>query len=222
MIKIAPSLLAADFGCLRDEIRKAEKGGADLLHLDVMDGNFVPNITFGPLIVEAVRRLTDLKLDVHLMIQRPDRHLDAFAASGADCITLHVEACDDIAGALRHISATGVCAGVALNPETPPDRLRRYLGLLDVVLVMSVNPGFGGQTFLPSSVEKIKNLRRWIDEDRLKAKIEVDGGIYHKTAPLVTKAGAHILVAGSAIFGPGNVEDNIKTLRDYALRGISR
>ncbi len=213
-MKIAPSLLAADFTCLRTEVWKAEAGGADLLHLDVMDGHFVPNITFGPIVVKTVRRLTHLKLDVHLMIQQPARYVDQFAASGADSITVHIETCHNLPGMIRQIRTQQVCVGVALNPDTPIDVVRPVLDQLDLVLVMSVNPGFGGQTFIPSCLRKIRQLRRWIDQAGLKTEIEVDGGIWPQTALRVKQAGVDILVAGSAIFGSGDVAENIRALRN--------
>ncbi len=213
-VKIAPSLLAADFTCLRTEVWKAEAGGADLLHLDVMDGHFVPNITFGPMVVKTVRRLTHLKLDVHLMIQQPSRYVGQFADSGADSITVHTETCHDLPGVIRQIRTQRVCVGVALNPDTPIDVIKPVLEQLDLVLVMSVNPGFGGQAFMPSCLRKIRELRRWIDRAGLKTEIEVDGGIWPQTAPRVKQAGVDILVAGSAIFGSGDVAENIRALRN--------
>lgn len=213
-MKIAPSLLAADFTCLRTEVERAEAGGADLLHLDVMDGHFVPNITFGPIVVKAVRKLTQLKLDVHLMIKQPARYLEDFAADGADSITVHAEVCPDLPGIIGQIRTQQVCVGVSLNPGTPVDVLKPVLEQLDLVLVMSVNPGFGGQTFIPSCLEKIRQLRQWIDQAGLKTEIEIDGGIWPQTASEAKQAGVDILVAGSAIFGSGDVAENIRALRN--------
>ncbi len=213
-MKIAPSLLAADFTCLRTEVEKAEAGGADLLHLDVMDGHFVPNITFGPIVVKAVRKLTQLKLDVHLMIKQPARYLEDFAADGADSITVHAEVCPDLPGIIGQIRTQQVCVGVSLNPDTPVDVLKPVLEQLDLVLVMSVNPGFGGQTFIPSCLEKIRQVRQWIDQAGLKTEIEIDGGIWPQTASEAKQAGVDILVAGSAIFGSGDVAENIRALRN--------
>ncbi|MCK4591449.1 MAG: ribulose-phosphate 3-epimerase [Candidatus Latescibacteria bacterium] len=213
-MKIAPSLLAADFTCLRTEVEKTEAGGADLLHLDVMDGHFVPNITFGPIVVKAVRKLTQLKLDVHLMIKQPARYLEDFAADGADSITVHAEVCPDLPGIIGQIRTQQVCVGVSLNPDTPVDVLKPVLEQLDLVLVMSVNPGFGGQTFIPSCLEKIRQVRQWIDQAGLKTEIEIDGGIRPQTASEAKQAGVDILVAGSAIFGSGDVAENIRALRN--------
>lgn len=200
-VRLAPSLLSADFARLADQIAAVEATGlADRLHVDVMDGVFVPTITIGPLVVEAIRRSTRLPLDVHLMVQNPAAHLAAFVQAGADQIFIHVEACPHLHRDLLTIRRLGCRAGVALNPGTPVGWLEVVLGLVDAVLVMTVNPGWGGQEFLPETVEKIVALREWRDRRGLRAEIVVDGGINPQTAPLVQRAGAEVLVAGSAVF----------------------
>lgn len=205
-IAIAPSILSADFGRLAEEIHAVEAAGADLLHVDVMDGRFVPNITLGPVVVQAIRRATKLPLDLHLMIVEPEKYLDAFADAGADTINIHFEATAHAHRALQHIRSRKKRAGLALNPATPENGLRYLLGSLDQVLVMSVNPGFGGQSFLHEVLPKVTAIRRMIDEGRHPIEIEIDGGIAEGTAGLAVSAGACALVAGSAIF----------TARDYA------
>jgi ribulose-phosphate 3-epimerase len=203
-LRIAPSILSADFARLADELRAIETAGADLVHVDVMDGRFVPNITIGPVVVQAVRASTKLPLDVHLMIVEPDRYLEAFARAGADVISVHAEAVPDLPRVLRQIRALGKRAAVAVNPASPLDGLPELLPELDMVLIMSVNPGFSGQHFMESVVPKIRTLRAEIDRRGLEVDIEVDGGIAPPTAPAVIEAGADILVAGSAVFGaPG-------------------
>ena len=200
-LRIAPSILSADFARLGDELRAIETAAADLVHVDVMDGRFVPNITIGPVVVQAVRASTKLPLDVHLMIVEPDRYLEAFARAGADVISVHAEAVPDLRPVLRQIRALGKRAAVAVNPASPLDGLPELLPELDMVLIMSVNPGFSGQHFMESVVPKIRTLRAEIDRRGLKVDIEVDGGIAPGTAPAVIQAGADILVAGSAVFG---------------------
>jgi len=200
-LRIAPSILSADFARLGDELRAIETAAADLVHVDVMDGRFVPNITIGPVVVQAVRASTKLPLDVHLMIVEPDRYLEAFARAGADVISVHAEAVPDLRPVLRQIRALGKRAAVAVNPASPLDGLPELLPELDMVLIMSVNPGFSGQHFMESVVPKIRTLRAEIDRRGLKVDIEVDGGIAPATAPAVIAAGADILVAGSAVFG---------------------
>ncbi|HEY8497171.1 MAG TPA: ribulose-phosphate 3-epimerase [Limnochordales bacterium] len=209
---LAPSLLSADFARLAEEIARVEPE-ADWLHLDVMDGHFVPNITFGPDLVRAVRSVTRLPLDVHLMIEEPDRHLEAFARAGADILTVHVEACPHLQRTLQHIRDLGCRAGVALNPHTPLDNIRYVLDDADLVLLMTVNPGFGGQKFLPSVVPKVRRLAAWLRLTARRTHIEVDGGINTETAPLVVAAGANVLVAGSAVFGAPDPRAVLRALR---------
>ena len=198
---IAPSILSADFTRLGEEVRAVEAAGADWIHADVMDGHFVPNITFGPLVVAAVRKITQLPIDVHLMIESPDRYIQAFAEAGADWISVQVETCPHLNRAVQQIKETGAKAGVVLNPSTPLSALDWVLEYTDYVLIMSVNPGFGGQAFIGNSLEKIRRLRRMINERALSTLIEVDGGIKEKNIAEVAAAGADVFVAGSAIFG---------------------
>ncbi|MGC4090738.1 MAG: ribulose-phosphate 3-epimerase [Polyangiaceae bacterium] len=212
-IRIAPSILSADFGRLADEIEVVDVGGADWIHVDVMDGAFVPNITAGPLLVRAARAATRLPVDVHLMIQEPDRYLEKFAEAGADVITVHVEACTHLQRTLAAIRALGKRAGVALNPHTSEESIRYVFGDLDLILVMSVNPGFGGQKFLPPMLRKLRNLRTAIDHEGLSIDLEVDGGVTRETARQVVEAGARVLVAGSAVFDAPNRADAIRVLR---------
>jgi ribulose-phosphate 3-epimerase len=200
MIKIAPSILSADFSKLGEEIKDVEKGGADLIHVDVMDGHFVPNITIGPLIVESIRPITKLPLDVHLMIENPDHYIETFAKAGADYITVHVEACKHLHRTIQLIKSFGVKSGVVLNPATPVQWIEPIIDELDMVLLMSVNPGFGGQKFIPSVLHKIKQVKELVDLKELNLEIEVDGGVNQETAPLCIEAGASVLVAGSAVY----------------------
>lgn len=209
---LAPSLLSADFARLAEEIARVEPE-ADWLHLDVMDGHFVPNITFGPDLVRAVRSVTRLPLDVHLMIEEPDRHLEAFARAGADILTVHVEACPHLQRTLQHIRDLGCRAGVALNPHTPLDNIRYVLDDVDLVLLMTVNPGFGGQKFLPAVLPKVRRLAAWMRLTGRRIHIEVDGGINTETAPLAVEAGANVLVAGSAVFGAPDPRAVLRALR---------
>jgi ribulose-phosphate 3-epimerase len=202
-IKIAPSILSADFARLGDEIAAAAAAGADQIHVDVMDGHYVPNITIGPVVVKSIRRITDLPLDVHLMISEPARYVQAFADAGANALTVHVEADPHLHRTVQHIHDVGLKAGVALNPATPVAALSAIVADVEIVLVMSVNPGFGGQAFIPGSVEKIAALRALLDGAGLRPDLAVDGGISVETAGLVVSAGVDVLVAGSAIFQPG-------------------
>lgn len=210
MIKIAPSILSADFARLGEEIKDVEKGGADYIHVDVMDGHFVPNITIGPLIVEAIRPITSLPLDVHLMIEKPDRYIPEFAKAGADIITVHVEACPHLHRTIQLIKSFGIKAGVVLNPHTPVSTIQHVLEDIDMVLLMTVNPGFGGQSFIHSVLPKIQEVSRMVRERGLTVDIEVDGGVNAETARLCVEAGANVLVAGSAIY---NEKDRAQAIR---------
>ncbi len=213
-IKVAPSILSADFARLGDEIKAVEAAGADLIHVDVMDGHFVPNITIGPLIVAAARRATKLPLDVHLMITNPELYISEFAKAGADSITVHVETARHLNRLIQSIKEhKGVKAGVSLNPATPLSSLDYVLADADLVLIMSVNPGFGGQAFIPSALDKIAKLRKRIDDSGLKTEIEVDGGVKPENAAAIVKAGADILVAGSAVFGAQDYAKAISGIR---------
>jgi ribulose-phosphate 3-epimerase len=210
---IAPSILSADFSKLGDEIKAVEAAGADWIHADVMDGHFVPNITIGPLIVEAVKRVTDLPIDVHLMIENPDNYISAFAAAGASHISVQVETCIHLNRTVQLIKDCGAQAGVVLNPSTPLAHLEWVLEDLDYVLIMSVNPGFGGQEFIPSSLDKIKALRQQIQDRGLSVLIEVDGGVNEKTIAQIASAGTDVFVAGSAIFGSKDYDKTIQSFR---------
>ena len=214
MVKIAPSILSANFARLGEEIKEVEQGGADWIHVDVMDGHFVPNITIGPLIVDAIRPVTQLPLDVHLMIEEPDRYIPQFAKSGADWISVHQEACRHLHRTIHLIKEQGVKAGVVLNPATPLVTVEAVLPDVDMVLLMTVNPGFGGQAFIPGVVPKIRELRRMLDERGLNhVEIEVDGGVNEQTARLCKEAGATVLVAGNAVFGQSDRSGAISRIR---------
>jgi ribulose-phosphate 3-epimerase len=213
MKMIAPSILSADFTRLGEEIRAVEAAGADWIHADIMDGHFVPNITFGPMVVEAVRRVTRLPIDVHLMISEPERYIADFAKAGADYISVHVETCIHLHRTVQLIRDAGARPGVVLNPATPLEALQWILEYADLVLVMSVNPGFGGQAFIANSIEKIQRLRQMIMEKRLTTLIEIDGGVSDKTIGNIAAAGADVFVAGSAIFGSRDYAATIRGLR---------
>jgi ribulose-phosphate 3-epimerase len=212
-IKIAPSILSANFAKLGEEIKDVENGGADYIHVDVMDGHFVPNITIGPLVVEAIRPITTLPLDVHLMIEKPDTYISEFAAAGADYITVHVEATPHLHRTIQLIKSHGVKAGVVLNPATPIETIKHILTDIDMVLFMTVNPGFGGQKFIHSVLPKIRETSNIVKEMNLEVEIEVDGGVNQETAKLCIEAGANVLVAGSAIYNTRNRGDAIRKIR---------
>ncbi|MEM5015327.1 ribulose-phosphate 3-epimerase [Metabacillus indicus] len=214
MIKIAPSILSADFSKLGAEIEDVERGGADYIHVDVMDGHFVPNITIGPLIVDAIRPVTKLPLDVHLMIENPDAYIPAFAKAGADIISVHAEACPHLHRTIQLIKSEGVKAGVVLNPHTPADIIRHVIDEVDLVLLMTVNPGFGGQSFIHAVLPKIKEVADMVKERGLQTEIEVDGGVNAETARLCMEAGANVLVAGSAVYNKSDRKQAIDQIRN--------
>ncbi|WP_050181492.1 ribulose-phosphate 3-epimerase [Domibacillus robiginosus] len=216
MIKIAPSILSADFAQLGKEIKDVEAGGADYIHVDVMDGHFVPNITIGPLIVEAIRPVTDLPLDVHLMISNPDQYIETFAKAGADIITVHAEACPHLHRTIQLIRSYGIKAGVVLNPSTPADVLEYVISDIDMVLLMTVNPGFGGQSFIEAVVPKIRRVREMIIKAGVSVDIEIDGGVNTETARVCAEAGANVLVAGSAIYNEKDRGAAIQAIRAAA------
>jgi len=216
MIKISPSILSADFARLGEEIRAIDLGGADYIHIDVMDGHFVPNITIGPLVVDAVRKVTAKPLDVHLMIENPDRYIADFAQAGADLITVHQEAVPHLHRTIQLIKSLGKKAGVSINPATPVSTLEVILDDLDLVLLMSVNPGFGGQSFIPATLAKITALRQRIEQRGLDVEIEVDGGVKADNIGVIAAAGADVFVAGSAVFGTQNYAQTIALLRKNA------
>lgn len=219
-LRIAPSILSADFGRLAEEVRAVEQAGADWIHVDVMDGRFVPNITIGPVVVRAVRQATTLPLDVHLMIVEPEKYLDAFAEAGADVLSVHVETCSHLHRTIQHIRGLGKKAGVVLNPHTPEDTIRYVLQDIDLILVMSVNPGFGGQAFIPAVLPKLRALRAMIDASGKDIALEVDGGVAPNTAEEVVAAGARVLVAGSAVFQREDYAEAIRSIRTAGSRGL--
>ncbi len=221
-IRLAPSILAADFAALGQQIAAAERGGADFIHVDVMDGHFVPNITVGPPVVRSLKRIARVPLDVHLMISEPDRYIEAFAEAGADMISVHVEATPHLHRSVTHIRSFGRKAGVVLNPATPVAALEEIAPDADYVLVMSVNPGFGGQTFIPRSESKVRAVRALLDRTGSRAAIEIDGGIDPETVARVVAAGAEILVAGSAIFHTPDPERAARELKALAERSVPR
>ncbi|MCH2461508.1 MAG: ribulose-phosphate 3-epimerase [Gemmatimonadetes bacterium] len=213
-MKISPSILSCDFGRLADEIKAVEAGGADWIHIDVMDGHFVPNITIGPVITEGARNAAEVPLDVHLMIEAPERYLEVFAKAGADILTVHQEACKNLAPTIARIRELGVLAGVAVNPDTPLEDVQHVLKDVDLLLVMSVHPGFGGQAYIPSSTSKVRRARQMLDGLGSDAELEVDGGIDEGNAAEVAGAGATVLVAGSAIYGhPQGPVDGVRAIR---------
>lgn len=213
-MKLAPSILSADFSNLLGDIKKVEEAGCDMLHIDVMDGHFVPNITIGPLIMESLKGKTNLPFDVHLMIENPDKYIPQFAKAGADIISVHSEACIHLHRTIQLIKDYNVKAAVAINPATPLNVIENVLEDLDMVLIMSVNPGFGGQSFIESSIAKIRTLRKMIEEKGLNVDIQVDGGIKVDNVKRVVDAGANIIVAGSAIFGSKNILETVKQFRE--------
>ena len=214
MVKIAPSILSADFSRLGEEVKAVEEAGADWIHVDVMDGKFVPNITVGPLVVEALRKVTDLPLDVHLMIENADHYVEDFVAAGADIISVHAEACPHLHRTIQRIKDSGVKAGVVLNPATTLFALDEIIEQVDMVLLMSVNPGYGGQEFIGSVLSKIELLRNTLNESGVELDVEVDGGVKPDNAATIKKAGANVLVAGSAIFGSDDYKKSIEELRN--------
>jgi ribulose-phosphate 3-epimerase len=220
LIKIAPSILAADFTRLGEQVSEAEAAGADYIHVDVMDGHFVPNMTVGPLVVEALRRVTTLPLDVHLMVEKPEYLIPSFAAAGASVLTVHVETCPHLYRTIKQIKEAGLRAGVTLDPATSVLTLEEIIPYVDLVLVMTVEPGFGGQSFIPCMLSKISRTRELLESADSQAELEVDGGIDRITAPQVVKAGANVLVAGTAVFQmEGGVSEGIRAIRE-SVQGI--
>lgn len=219
MIKLAPSLLSANFARLEDEIKNVERGGADWLHIDVMDGRFVPNITIGPPVIRSIRNVSTLPFDVHLMIEDADRYIDDFAAAGADIITVHWEACPHIHRSVSRIKELGKKAGISINPATPADMLKNMLPEVDLVLIMSVNPGFGGQKFIPTALDKIEYISKQKEEGGYGFEIEVDGGVTPGNAEMLVRAGATVLVAGSSVYDTPSVELSTRHLKQIMNRG---
>jgi len=219
-VDIAPSILAANFSCLGDEIQAAERGGAAILHVDVMDGHFVPNITVGLPVVKSLARFTKLPIDAHLMISQPGIYATQFVEAGAGMVSVHVETDPNLHRTLTAIRAAGAQPGVVLNPATPLSAIEEALQFVDYVLVMSVNPGFGGQKFIPQTLDKVKRLRRLIDERQLNVRIEIDGGVDRNNIETVVEAGAEIIVAGSAVFGTGDAENAVKELRNATIQWV--
>jgi len=215
-IKIAPSILSADFSILGEEVKNLDMAGADYIHVDVMDGHFVPNITFGPMVIKKIRKYTKLPFDVHLMISPVEKYIKDFADAGADIITIHPEATDNIERCVKTIKSLGKKAGVSLNPKTPISSMENIIDTLDLILVMSVHPGFAGQSFMPEVLRKVKEIRKIIDIKGLKTDLEIDGGINFETGALAIKAGADVLVSGTTIFSGKSLKNNIKKLRTCA------
>ena len=218
MVKLAPSILSADFARLLEDVKKVEKAGCEYLHIDVMDGHFVPNITLGPGIVKSLRKDVNMVFDAHLMIENPDNYIKEFVDAGCDIIVVHQEACTHLHRTIQNIKSHGIKAGVALNPATPIETIKYVLQDVDMVLLMSVNPGFGGQSYIPVVTEKIKELKALIDEMNLDIDIEVDGGVKPSNIAEVVNAGANVIVAGSAIFNAGNINEAVKSLRENASK----
>ncbi len=218
MVELVPSILSADFARLADEVAAAERGGGSVIHVDVMDGHFVPNITLGPPVVKSLRKVTKLPLDCHLMIENPDEYIPAFADAGADWVSVHYEACRHLHRTLELIARHGMQPAVVINPATEVHLLRPVLGMVHHVLVMSVNPGFGAQKFIPYSLKKLRQLRELRQELGLSSRIEVDGGVAHDTIPAVVENGGELLVAGNAVFGDGKAEENARSLLEAARR----
>lgn len=214
MVKLAPSILSADFGRLLESVKQVEQAGADLLHIDIMDGHFVPNISFGPVVIKGIQGKTAMPFDVHLMIENPDQYLEEFAKAGAAYITVHAEACVHLHRTLQSIRALGVKPAVSLNPATPLSMIEEILPDVDMVLLMSVNPGFGGQSFIEATLEKIRRLRGMLDARGLKTDIQVDGGVTLKNARAVAEAGATVLVAGSAVFNTPDIKATVNAFRE--------
>ncbi len=218
MIKIAPSILSADFSNLTKQIKELEKGGADWIHLDIMDGHFVPNLTFGPTVIKAIGKVTNIPLDAHLMIEKPDKYLEDFRNAGVSRLTVHIEACNHLHRTVQHIKMLGMKAGVSLNPATPASSLGEILPYVDQVLVMTVNPGFGGQKFINKSILKIQEIAIMIKTTRRKIELEVDGGVDESNASNLKKSGATVLVAGYSIFSKKNISQAVHNLRRAALK----
>lgn len=218
MIKLAPSILSADFARLLEDVKKVEKAGCEYLHIDVMDGHFVPNITLGAAIVKSLRKDVNMVFDAHLMIENPDNYIKEFADAGCDIIVVHQEACTHLHRTIQNIKSHGIKAGVALNPATPIETIKYVLQDVDMVLLMSVNPGFGGQSYIPVVTQKIKELKALIDEMGLDIDIEVDGGVKPSNISEVVNAGANVIVAGSAIFNAGDIDEAVKSLRENASK----
>ncbi len=217
MIKLAPSILASDFSQLGNVVKQTGEGNADMIHIDVMDGQFVPNITWGPDIIKSIRPYTNVPFDVHLMIENPDRYIQAFVDAGANIITVHVEACNHLHRVIQQIKLAGVKVGVVLNPATPVQVLDPVLHELDMVLLMSVNPGFGGQKFIPSTIDKIKQVKVMINQINQQIDIEVDGGVTLDNVKEVVQAGANVIVAGSAIYQTDNIKESVQDFKEHLM-----
>lgn len=218
MVKLSPSILSADFGRLLEDVKKVEAAGVEYLHIDIMDGHFVPNISFGPMVMKAISGKTTLVKDVHLMIENPDQYVEEFVKAGADIIVVHQEACPHLHRSIQNIKSYGVKAGVSLNPGTSLSTIEEVLGDVDMVLIMSVNPGFGGQSFIESQLDKIRRLRQMITDRGLSVDIEVDGGVKVSNVAKVVEAGANVIVAGSAIFGAEHIDDAVSDFREEIAR----